>query len=237
MHGAPDRDDSTPHHIAPPPEDGDARALKKHRCVGCDNVFERPSSLKQHMLSHTGERPHPCQICGRRFSALSNLRRHINTCRQRLTGHVPHEQPEHAPRSPRDSPFSPCTVPPSARTRRPAVSKPKPTACRWLPFSLAGVHHSSLLSATPPFVYPLPKTNVTLPLPPVTPYGARALVQDTTDMYGGREMRWEERNSYETGVPSHPYHPTQWRNRLPGPGLLDGDELIRGATIARRWVF
>ncbi|KAG9003968.1 hypothetical protein FRB93_010553 [Tulasnella sp. JGI-2019a] len=48
-------------------------------CPGCDLTFTRLSALKQHMLSHTGEKPHSCQHCGRRFSLASNLRRHTST--------------------------------------------------------------------------------------------------------------------------------------------------------------
>ncbi|KAG8889038.1 hypothetical protein FRB98_005935 [Tulasnella sp. 332] len=52
---------------------------KIFECPGCDLTFTRLSALKQHMLSHTGEKPHSCQHCGRRFSLASNLRRHTST--------------------------------------------------------------------------------------------------------------------------------------------------------------
>ncbi|KAK0613028.1 hypothetical protein B0T17DRAFT_593246 [Bombardia bombarda] len=51
---------------------------KKHKCKVCDKRFTRPSSLQTHMYSHTGEKPFKCDVdsCGRRFSVVSNLRRH-----------------------------------------------------------------------------------------------------------------------------------------------------------------
>jgi len=53
-------------------------AQKKHKCKVCDKRFTRPSSLQTHMYSHTGEKPFGCEVdgCGRRFSVVSNLRRH-----------------------------------------------------------------------------------------------------------------------------------------------------------------
>ncbi|KAH8551359.1 hypothetical protein K450DRAFT_158520, partial [Umbelopsis ramanniana AG] len=52
---------------------------KRYKCTVCTKRFTRPSSLTTHMYSHTGEKPHKCPVssCGRRFSVVSNLRRHI----------------------------------------------------------------------------------------------------------------------------------------------------------------
>ncbi|KAJ2120145.1 hypothetical protein IW147_005299 [Coemansia sp. RSA 720] len=47
-------------------------------CKVCSRDFTRPSSLKTHMRSHTGEKPYKCNYpgCFKRFSVLSNQRRH-----------------------------------------------------------------------------------------------------------------------------------------------------------------
>ncbi|KAI9320057.1 hypothetical protein BX666DRAFT_1366149 [Dichotomocladium elegans] len=51
----------------------------KYKCPHCEKGFSRPSSLRIHIYSHTGEKPFDCPEpgCGRRFNVQSNLRRHL----------------------------------------------------------------------------------------------------------------------------------------------------------------
>ncbi|KAI8647927.1 hypothetical protein BD408DRAFT_334222 [Parasitella parasitica] len=51
---------------------------KRYSCRICNKRFTRPSSLTTHTYSHTGEKPFKCSVdgCGRKFSVVSNLRRH-----------------------------------------------------------------------------------------------------------------------------------------------------------------
>ncbi|KAI9028644.1 hypothetical protein DFJ74DRAFT_659563 [Hyaloraphidium curvatum] len=67
---------------SPPPSPPDEPRGKRYPCPHCAKRFPRPSSLATHLHSHTGERPFPCPNtgCGKRFSVLSNLRRHLRVC-------------------------------------------------------------------------------------------------------------------------------------------------------------
>ncbi|KAJ6594153.1 hypothetical protein B0H19DRAFT_1056498 [Mycena capillaripes] len=64
--------------FAPPDASTSAAGPSKYECSYCGKGFSRPSSLKIHLNSHTGEKPFVCPVdgCGRSFSVLSNMRRH-----------------------------------------------------------------------------------------------------------------------------------------------------------------
>jgi uncharacterized Zn-finger protein len=55
------------------------KSLNKHICSHCHKGFSRPSSLRTHTYSHTGEKPYICFYpkCNRSFSVQSNMRRHM----------------------------------------------------------------------------------------------------------------------------------------------------------------
>ncbi|KAG4301734.1 hypothetical protein PCANB_001803 [Pneumocystis canis] len=56
-----------------------AASYDHYACPQCFKTFSRPSNLKVHSYSHTGERPFVClaRDCGRSFSVRSNMRRHM----------------------------------------------------------------------------------------------------------------------------------------------------------------
>jgi uncharacterized Zn-finger protein len=46
-------------------------------CNQCGDSFAHQATLKGHMLTHTGERPHACPDCDKRFSLPQNLKKHM----------------------------------------------------------------------------------------------------------------------------------------------------------------
>lgn len=50
--------------------------LGKYVCDYCGRACTKPSVLKKHIRSHTGERPYPCIPCGFSFKTKSNLYKH-----------------------------------------------------------------------------------------------------------------------------------------------------------------
>ncbi|OCF36968.1 hypothetical protein I316_01566 [Kwoniella heveanensis BCC8398] len=90
-----------------PSKNGGAAGGPKYACAFCAKTFSRPSSLRIHTYSHTGERPYVCKepTCRRRFSVQSNLKRHakvhqLGGAGQQGTGGHPlhghgHPQPPH----------------------------------------------------------------------------------------------------------------------------------------------
>ncbi|KAL1405392.1 hypothetical protein Q8F55_009023 [Vanrija albida] len=75
-----ERKDSSEDRDASPskPSSGGPSSGPKYACQYCAKTFSRPSSLRIHTYSHTGERPFVCKepSCRRRFSVQSNLKRH-----------------------------------------------------------------------------------------------------------------------------------------------------------------
>ncbi|KAF2479666.1 hypothetical protein BDY17DRAFT_257147, partial [Neohortaea acidophila] len=63
----------------------------RYICTTCAKAFSRPSSLKIHSHSHTGEKPFKCSHagCTKAFSVRSNMKRHERGCHRSPRGFVP----------------------------------------------------------------------------------------------------------------------------------------------------
>uniref|UniRef100_A0A8D0FXE6 Zinc finger and BTB domain-containing protein 8A n=1 Tax=Strix occidentalis caurina TaxID=311401 RepID=A0A8D0FXE6_STROC len=53
----------------------------RFKCPFCTHTVKRRADLKRHLRCHTGERPYPCEACGKRFTRLEHLRNHFQTVR------------------------------------------------------------------------------------------------------------------------------------------------------------
>ncbi|GFY45548.1 zinc finger protein [Trichonephila inaurata madagascariensis] len=63
---------------------------KPHACPRCHKRFSREETLRQHLVVHTGEKKHVCDTCGKKFNQKSALQRHARL----HTGEKPYRCPD-----------------------------------------------------------------------------------------------------------------------------------------------
>ena len=55
---------------------------ERYKCTYCGKIMKDNQVLKDHINTHTGERPHICKYCGKTFASMGNKYAHIRQAHQ-----------------------------------------------------------------------------------------------------------------------------------------------------------
>ncbi|KAJ3783351.1 hypothetical protein GGU10DRAFT_361091 [Lentinula aff. detonsa] len=212
---------------APPEEEFTLARERKHACSMCHKRFDRPSTLRKHLLVHTGEKAFQCETCGRRFGVASNLNRHVRRCILKPVNAMLSPPPATAGTDSSPEPSTPLSersrAATATATRTSTSTSPRPRTSHIAQARSSRVQSQFSSQATCKrrrrapspsrwipdslrgfFLEELHKAT-SVPLPPVVP------------------SAFEERNSMDENVGNAPYHPREWafKPQLPGPGVSD----------------
>lgn len=48
-----------------------------HYCMKCNKDFSTRTNLTRHLLTHDGQKPYTCNICGNKFTQNGSLKSHM----------------------------------------------------------------------------------------------------------------------------------------------------------------
>lgn len=58
-------------------ERDESKATSAHYCSKCSKVFSTRTNLTRHMMTHDGQKPFVCQLCGNSFTQNGSLKSHM----------------------------------------------------------------------------------------------------------------------------------------------------------------
>ncbi|KAI0078515.1 hypothetical protein K474DRAFT_1706405 [Panus rudis PR-1116 ss-1] len=226
---------------------------RKHQCWMCHRRFDRPSTLRKHLLVHTGEKAFQCQNCKRRFSVASNLSRHAKRCGTK--GASPEDEDASTNLSTAAAPDSSSTSALSADdASTPSVTQPSTNSASTPSTTTTRTRKRKPAPVEPPAEHPSsyvddsqshkPKRRRRKPSPfrwipdSLKVFDLTRSNRSTPiplppiqPYHDTRSSLWEERNSFDDAVGIRPYHPKDWCGKLPGPGLLKNETMKMGGTL------
>lgn len=228
---------------------------KKHACTMCHKRFDRPSTLRKHLLVHTGEKAFVCEICKRRFGVASNLNRHVKRCalkpvnmssspRMSSSGSPPSTDEM----SPQSSPIA--QSPEFSFARFPDVSHKRGSIS-----SVSSTSSSRGRTSLSPLQSNLPAAGQTSSpgvntqkrrrrAPSPSRWVPASLLNfnlTSSDLHRSvslplkpvrRDLPREERDSWDENAQT-PYHPGNWNGILAGPGLPEHQVGMRSKDLGK----